>query len=73
MWGGLGVRGKYVCSGMNFVKWLNYSDNNLMDLEGRTACVMTVFVRVCVSEGRYQEHSKQEEGRKLTPFFFFLK
>lgn len=47
--GGLGVRGKYVCSGMNFVKWLNYSDNNLMDLEGRTASVMTVFVRVCVS------------------------
>lgn len=48
MWGGLGVRGKYVCSGMNFVKWLNYSDNNLMDLEGRTASEMTVFVRVCV-------------------------
>lgn len=50
MWGGLGVRGKYVCSGMNFVKWLNYSDNNLMDLEGRTASVMTVFVRVCVCQ-----------------------
>lgn len=61
---------------MNFIKWLNYCDNNLMDLEGRTASVMTVLMHVCVcvSEGRYQEHSKQEEGRKLTPFFlFFLK
>lgn len=62
MWGGLGVRGKYVCSGMNFVKWLNYSDNNLMDLEGRTASVMTVFVRVSVRDVIRSTQSRKKAG-----------
>lgn len=60
--GGLGVRGKYVCSGMNFVKWLNYSDNNLMDLEGRTASVMTVFVRVSVRDVIRSTQSRKKAG-----------
>ena len=72
--GGLGVRGKYICAGVNCVKWLNYSDNNLMDPEGRTGRRMLwQCLCVCVCHwGTLSGALEAGKGQETNTFFLFF-